>query len=225
MHIGILGGTFDPIHEGHLALARRFAELLQLTELILLPAGQPWQKSNISSARHRLMMTRLAAKELNFSNTFANTSVSVATDEIERSGPTFTLDTLMAWRKRIGPQASLTLLMGNDQLCRLNTWHNWRSLFDYAHLGVGLRPGFTLASAPPEIADEIAIRASTNAQLHAQPQGLILLDTMLTPDISSTHIRQITAHTPVHNPTHNQTVYNVPQAVWRYIRRYRLYQS
>lgn len=221
MRIGILGGTFDPIHEGHLTLARRFAELLQLTQLVLLPAGQPWQKSNISDARHRLMMTRLAAKELKL----ANTAVCVATDEIERSGPTYTIDTVSAWRKRIGPQASLTLLMGNDQLRQLNTWHNWRNLFDYAHLGIALRPGFTLTSASPEIAAEIKMRASTAMELQTQPQGLILLDTMLTPDISSTHIRQMTAHRHQQNQMQSQTIYNVPQSVRRYMRRYRLYQN
>jgi len=62
--VGLLGGTFDPIHDGHLALARRFAELLQLTELVLLPAGQPWQKSDVSAAHHRLAMTRVAAASL-----------------------------------------------------------------------------------------------------------------------------------------------------------------
>ncbi len=221
MHIGILGGTFDPIHEGHLVLARRFSELLQLTQLVLLPAGQPWQKNNISDARHRLMMTRLAAKELKL----ANTAVCVATDEIERSGPTYTIDTLSAWRQRIGQQASLTLLIGNDQLCQLNTWHNWRNLFDYAHLGVALRPGFTLTSASAEVAAEIKMRASTATALQTQPHGLILLDTMLTPDISSTRIRQVTSHRHQQNQTQSKTTYNIPQTVWRYIRRYRLYQN
>src|ERR1700758_443789 len=77
--IGLLGGTFDPIHDGHLALARRFAHVLKLTELVLLPAGQPWQKSDVSPAVHRLAMTRAAASEL----VLPGATVRVATDEID----------------------------------------------------------------------------------------------------------------------------------------------
>ncbi|KAG0190125.1 hypothetical protein DFQ28_002488 [Apophysomyces sp. BC1034] len=91
--VGILGGTFDPIHVGHLALGRRFAELLELTDLVLLPAGQPWQKSNVSAAEHRLAMTRLAARSL----ALPNAHVEVATDEINHRGPTYTTETLAAW--------------------------------------------------------------------------------------------------------------------------------
>ncbi|MBY4668589.1 adenylyltransferase/cytidyltransferase family protein, partial [Burkholderia contaminans] len=82
----MLGGTFDPIHDGHLALARRFAELLGLTELVLLPAGQPYQKRDVSAAEHRLAMTRAAAGSLSV----PGVTVTVATDEIEHAGPTYT---------------------------------------------------------------------------------------------------------------------------------------
>ncbi|WP_255214780.1 adenylyltransferase/cytidyltransferase family protein, partial [Burkholderia pseudomallei] len=88
--IGILGGTFDPIHDGHLALARRFAHVLRLTELVLMPAGQPYQKQDVSAAEHRLAMTRAAAASL----VLPGVAVSVATDEIEHAGPTYTVETL-----------------------------------------------------------------------------------------------------------------------------------
>lgn len=77
--IGILGGTFDPIHDGHLALARRFADVLRLTELVLMPAGQPYRKQDVSAAEHRLAMTRAAAGSL----VLPGVAVSVATDEID----------------------------------------------------------------------------------------------------------------------------------------------
>lgn len=119
--IGMLGGTFDPIHDGHLALARRFADALRLTELVLMPAGQPYQKQDVSAAEHRLAMTRAAAGSL----VLPGVAVSVATDEIEHAGPTYTVETLERWRKRVGPDASLSLLIGADQLVRLDTWRDW----------------------------------------------------------------------------------------------------
>src|SRR5580698_119049 len=114
--IGILGGTFDPIHEGHLAIARRFATVLALHELVLMPAGQPYQKAGVSSAEHRLAMTRLAAGHLSL----PDTQVRVATDEIEQGGPTYTADTLAVWRAKLGPDVSLSYLIGGDQLVRLD---------------------------------------------------------------------------------------------------------
>lgn len=152
--IGILGGTFDPIHDGHLALASRFAEVLALTELALMPAGQPYQKRDVSATEHRLAMTHVAAASL----ALPGTQVTVATDEIEYQGPTYTAETLLRWRERVGPEASLSLVVGTDQLVRLDTWRDWRCLFELAHLCVAPRPGFDLSAAPPAVAAKIAAR-------------------------------------------------------------------
>ncbi|CAB3748703.1 nicotinate-nucleotide adenylyltransferase [Paraburkholderia solisilvae] len=183
--IGLLGGTFDPIHNGHLALARRFADVLQLTELVLLPAGQPWQKAGVSAAPHRLAMTRAAAGALHL----PGVAISVATDEIEHDGPTYTVDTLRRWRERAGPQTSLSLLIGADQLVRLDTWHDWEHLFDYAHICAATRPGFDPASAPRAVAAAIAARAADADVLRATPAGRLLIDTTLAFDVSATDIR------------------------------------
>ncbi|OXH82321.1 nicotinate-nucleotide adenylyltransferase, partial [Burkholderia multivorans] len=118
----------------------------------MLPAGQPYQKRDVSAAEHRLAMTRAAAGSL----ALPGVRVEVATDEIEHEGPTYTVETLARWRERIGPDASLSLLIGADQLVRLDTWRDWRKLFDYAHVCAATRPGFDLGTASPAVAQEIA---------------------------------------------------------------------
>ncbi|WP_088504204.1 nicotinate-nucleotide adenylyltransferase [Burkholderia ubonensis] len=220
--IGLLGGTFDPIHDGHLALAGRFADVLGLTELVLLPAGQPYQKHDVSAAEHRLAMTRAAAQSL----VLPGTTVSVATDEIEHAGPTYTVDTLARWRARVGPDASLSLLIGADQLVRLDTWRDWRRLFDYAHICVSTRPGFDLGTAPQVVAQEVAARQAGADVLMATPAGRLLIDTTLAFDIAATdiraHLRECIARRA---QMPDASAEHVPPAVWAYILQHRLYQS
>ncbi|MEX3957122.1 nicotinate-nucleotide adenylyltransferase [Trinickia sp. EG282A] len=221
--VGLLGGTFDPIHKGHLALARRFAELLQLTEVVLLPAGQPWQKADVSDARHRLAMTRAAAASF----ALPGTTVTVATDEIEHAGPTYTVDTLERWRAREGTDASLSLLIGADQLLRLDTWHDWRRLFDFAHICAATRPGFDLNSAPPTLVRELSAREASAEVLRATPSGHLLIDATLALDVSATDIRAELrerlaggAHAGADAPPAHEAI---PEAVWRYILQHHVY--
>lgn len=217
--IGILGGTFDPIHNGHLALARRFAEVLALTELVLMPAGQPYQKREVSTVEHRLAMTRAAA-----SLAMPGTQVTVATDEIEHQSPSYTAETLLRWRERIGHKASLSLVIGADQLVRLDTWRDWQRLFELAHLCVATRPGFDLSAAPPAVAAEIAARRAEAADLRASPASRVLVDTSLAFDIAATdiraHLRECIARRAQVPDTGAE---HVPAAVWAYILQHRLY--
>lgn len=214
--IAILGGTFDPIHDGHLALATHFSALLALDELVLMPAGQPWHKTGVSAAAQRLAMTRIAAAHLRL----PGTQVSVGTDEVERDGDTYTVDTLAAWRARVGPDASLSLLIGADQLLALDHWHDWLDLFGLAHVCVAARPGFDLASPPPAVRAQIARRELPLAQIRQRPSGGILLDRSLDLDISATHIRQCAQQRLAADA---KACEHVPDAVWRYIRQHRLY--
>ncbi|AIO65195.1 nicotinate (nicotinamide) nucleotide adenylyltransferase [Burkholderia oklahomensis] len=218
--IGMLGGTFDPIHDGHLALARRFADALRLTELVLMPAGQPYQKQDVSAAEHRLAMTRAAAGSL----VLPGVAVSVATDEIEHAGPTYTVETLERWRKRVGPDASLSLLIGADQLVRLDTWRDWRRLFDFAHVCAATRPGFDFAAASPAVAAEIASRQASAAVLQATPAGRLLIDTTLSLDVAATDIRaHLRACIARRAQVPDASAEHVPGAVWAYILQHRLY--
>jgi nicotinate (nicotinamide) nucleotide adenylyltransferase len=144
--IALLGGSFDPVHHGHVALAELFARLLRPDELRLLPAGQPWQKANglQASAAERVAMLELA---------FASSPapVTIDTREIARHMPTYTVETLRELRAELGPDASIVFLMGADQLQKLDTWRDWTDLFGLANFGVAARPGYRLddAALPP----------------------------------------------------------------------------
>ncbi len=225
LRVGIFGGTFDPIHHGHLALASAFAKRLQLNQLIVLPAGQPWQKMHsalnpVSEAHHRLAMTRLGVAQLDL----PETEVIVATDEIDRTSSSYTVDTLASWRNKVGADTSLAFLMGADQLVQLDAWHQWPRLFDYAHLCVAARPGFSLAAASPTIAAEIAQRTAPAHALQTQEHGLIFIDTELALEISATGIRaQIRESAQALNEATPPSF--LPASIWRYIRQHHLYQS
>ena len=221
--VGLLGGTFDPIHNGHLALARRFADLLQLTELVLLPAGQPYQKTGVSAASHRLAMTRAAAASL----VLPGVAVTVATDEIEHAGPTYTVETVSRWRAREGGNASLSLLIGADQLLRLDTWRDWRRLFEFTHVCAATRPGFDLASLSPALAVELGPRRADAATLRATRAGHLLVDDTLALDVSATdiraHVKARLAHETAAPLDTAPAVEPIPEAVWDYILQHHLY--
>lgn len=220
--VGLLGGTFDPIHEGHLALARHFARVLDLNELILLPAGQPWQKPGVTAAQHRLAMTRAAAASL----ALPGVTVSVDADEIEHDGPTYTVETLRRWRARSGSNgaAALTLLMGADQLLHLDSWHEWRTLFALAHLGVASRPGFDFTTLPPAVAREVTARLASAATLAATPHGHLLVDATLALDVSATEIRRDLPACVASGQRGGTAADKLPAAVWDYILQHHLYQ-
>jgi nicotinate-nucleotide adenylyltransferase len=227
--VGLLGGTFDPIHEGHLALARHFARVLDLNELILLPAGQPWQKPGVTAAQHRLAMTRAATASLVLPGVMPGVTVSVDTDEIEHDGPTYTVQTLRRWRAKLDNNgdsnalAALTLLMGADQLLHLDSWHEWHELFALAHLGVASRPGFDFAALPPAVAQEVAARRASAAKLAATPHGHLLIDETLALDVSATEIRRDLPACVASGQRGGTAADKLPAAVWDYILQHHLY--
>lgn len=218
--VGVLGGTFDPIHDAHLALARRFAELLDLTELVLLPAGQPWQKKDVSAAHHRLAMTRAAAKSLDI----AGLHVTVATDEIDHEGPTYTVETLARWRECEGADASLSLLIGADQLVHLDSWRDWKRLFEFAHVCVETRAGFDLSAVSDAVSAEVAARSASAEILRSTPSGHLLIDSALDLEVSATGIReQLGERIKAHAAGNAYAESHVPPAVWDYIVQNDLY--
>lgn len=218
--VGLLGGTFDPIHDAHLALARRFAELLDLTELILLPAGQPWQKKEVSAAHHRLAMTRAAAQSLDI----AGLTVTVATDEIDHEGPTYTVDTLARWREREGAEASLSLLIGADQLVHLDSWRDWKRLFEFAHVCVETRAGFDISTVSNAVSAEISARGASAEVLRCTPSGHLLIDSALELGVSATGIReQLGERIKAHAAGRAHAASHVPASVWDYIVQNNLY--
>jgi nicotinate-nucleotide adenylyltransferase len=183
--VALLGGSFDPVHHGHVALATLFANLLKPDQLRVVPAGNPWQKNGLkTSAEDRIAMLKLAFGE-------ARLKVAYDLQEVERTTPTYTIDTLRKVRAALGPDASIVFLMGADQLQQLDSWRDWRHLFDYAHIGVGARPGFDLADSalPAAVAEELEKRRSSIEQLRSAPSGMVYLAEALAVDISATQIR------------------------------------
>lgn len=141
--IGIFGGTFDPIHYGHLRLAEEMADALRLREVRFIPTGQPPHRAApLASAQHRLEMTRRAIA--------GNPRFAVDDREVRATRPSYTVDTLTELRDELGAQQPLVLLLGADAFLGLASWHQWRRLFDLAHLAIAHRPGSPLQHALPE---------------------------------------------------------------------------
>jgi nicotinate-nucleotide adenylyltransferase len=214
--VAVLGGSFDPPHNGHLALAAHFVDLLQADELRIVPAGNPWQKQEMqTSAQDRLAMVRAA---------FSDTGMPAVIDEqeVQRNGPTYTVDTLRALREELGAETSIAFLMGADQLQRLHTWHAWRELFDYAHLCIAARPGFALHDLSDDATQECARRVATPEQIRAAPGGLSLFSADLAVDVAATDLRAALQRGERHDPRlHSQ----LPAAVLDYIEQHHLYRN
>ncbi len=180
--IALLGGTFDPVHLGHVALASHWMRVLGADALRVLPA-LPWQKASLgASPEQRAEMAQLA---------FAGQPYPVVIDrrEIERGTPTFTVETLRQLRSELGNEVSLAFLMGADQLQKLDTWRDWRALFSLAHLCVAARPGFALDQLPPAVQEALHGRMATPERVRTTPAGCICLAPDLALDMSSTGIR------------------------------------
>lgn len=183
--VALLGGSFDPVHKGHVALASHFAQLLRPDQLRIVPALCPWQKGQLAATpEQRCTMLELAFGE-------AGLAYTLDKQELERGTPSYSIDTLRALRAELGPQASIVFLMGADQLQHLDTWRDWRQLFDLTHFGVAARPGFAITDAalPAAVLAELQRRTGTPQQLRDQPHGLICLARELAVDISATEIR------------------------------------
>ncbi len=213
----LLGGSFDPVHQGHVGLAHYFSTLLHPDELRLIPAGQPWQKPGMKTPA----ADRIAMLELAFPNWA--TPVVIDTQEIERDGASYAIDTLRTLRAQLGNEVSLVLALGADQLANLHTWRDWRQLFDLAHLCFAARPGFSMTRdvLDAEVAAEVARRLANPPQLRSTPAGLAFIATNLALDVSSTAIRASLAAGGATGDAKGQ----LPAPVLDYIRQHHLYQT
>ena len=210
--IGILGGTFDPIHYGHLRLAQELADYLELASVRFIPAGNPYHREAAeSSPQARLAMVRLA---------IAGNPRFVADDrEIRRTGPNYTFDTLTGLRAELGNQIPLVLLLGSDAFGQLNTWHRWLDLFSLAHIAVAHRPGHRLDPRRLNtVLGQELIRRRTDdmSTITNTPAGCVTTIAMTPLDISATAIRAAL-------DAGRSARYLLPDAVLDYIQNQRLY--
>lgn len=178
--IGILGGTFDPIHFGHLRPALEIVQQLGLRELRLIPSRvPPHRPSPQAPARHRLAMVERAIAGV--------PGFRVDTRELERRGPSFTVDTLRDLRRELRPECALLLLMGMDAFLGLHRWDRWEEIPTLAHLVVAHRPG----STPPVGAPPLAVAPITDSvsALRVRPWGRTFFQPVTQLDIAATRIR------------------------------------
>ena len=182
--LAIFGGTFDPVHLGHLSVAWEASELLD-ADVRLMPASvPPHRPAPTASPAQRVAMLRAALQ--------GQSRLTVDTRELERAGPSYTIDTLIELRAEQGDRP-LVLLIGADAFANLATWHRWRELFDAAHIGVLSRPGVD-ARLPGALEREVADRRMADVSaLRGLPAGK-LIELAVTPlEISATRIRELLA--------------------------------
>ena len=200
MRTGVLGGTFDPVHLGHLMIAEEARVSLGLDEVLFIPAGQPYFKTGqpVSEACHRLAMVELAVA--------SNPHFTASDMEVRRPGPTYTVDTLTELRRRLGGAHELFLILGMDSLADLDRWRRPEDIFALSAVVGFARPG---ADVPDE---------ETLERIRGQAQGrLQLLDGPLV-DISASDIRRRVAEGL-------SIRYTVPEPVEEYIYGHRLYRG
>lgn len=214
--IGIFGGTFDPIHHGHLRLAQEALEQCRLDEIRFIPSGTPPHRAApLATAEQRLQMVQLA---------IGGQSGFILDDrEAHRTDKCFTVDTLSALRAELGAAQSLCLLLGSDSFLQLHTWRQWQQLFELAHIIVMQRPGQPLGNAISQADEKLRQQyqtrlAPSSRLLHETASGHIVVLDMPQLDISATDIRS-------RNAQNKSLRYLLPDAVAHYIHLNKLYKT
>jgi nicotinate-nucleotide adenylyltransferase len=194
--LGVMGGTFDPIHHGHLVAASEVASRFALDEVVFVPTGRPWQKESreVSEPEDRYLMTVIA--------TASNPRFTVSRIDIDRPGPTYTIDTLHDLRTERGEDVDFYFITGADALAQILTWRGVEELFDLAHFVGVTRPGHDLAEPP----------------IGQVPDGRLTLMEVPALSISSTACRErVLAGDPIW--------YLVPDGIVQYIAKRGLYED
>ena len=203
--LGFFGGTFDPVHCGHLQMALAAKAHLKLDEVRLLPCHQPPHRATPQlTSQQRLLLLGLAVQEVD--------DLSIDTRELKRDKLSWTVDTLKHCRKEFGDELSITLLMGADSYSGLQNWHEWQQLPQLAHIGILQRPGYTL----PEVGVLAHwLERSSAANIHQQPAGTVVALKQPPLPWSATKIREQLAQ--------GLRPKGLPESVFDYIVAHQLY--
>ncbi|MDO9366226.1 MAG: nicotinate-nucleotide adenylyltransferase [Methylotenera sp.] len=209
--IGIFGGTFNPIHFGHLRMAQELADALNFDEVRFIPAANPPHKNTpIISAEHRVAMVHLSIKN--------NPCFTFDDRELHRAGASYTIDTLLSLREELGMKASITLLMGSDAFTKFDTWYRWQEIIQLCHIALVQRPQ-SEANKLPNILETFLHNHYTehSDDLHTTPAGFVTMRQVTALDISSTAIREAFKHG-------HSARYLMPDSVIEYIHAHKLYK-
>lgn len=216
--IALFGGTFDPVHFGHLRMALELRQALGFDEMRLLPSHRPKHRETPGvSAAHRRQMLVLALEGCD--------ELQLDERELNRPGPTYTVDTLEELRGELGEEVSISFCMGLDSLRTLPSWHRWDQLLKLAHLVVVTRPGWqlptegtTAADADKAVADILRRHTGRAGDLHSESRGRLVVREQTLLPISATHIRHLIA-------SGQSPRYLLPAAVLQYIDDNQLYRK
>lgn len=213
--IGIYGGTFDPIHYGHLRLAEELNGIFSFSKLFFIPSGSPRLRNvPIVSKDHRVAMLSAAIQD--------NESFMLDKREIIRDGESYSVVTLREYREEFGSEAVICFIMGSDVFLNLTKWYCWREMFELCHIIVADRPGYlsTLNNKKPQELTEalVSLQVSSIEDLKKSTHGFIFIVPTTLQDISATVIRESIA-------TEKSVRYLIPDVVLEYIKTNRLYSG
>lgn len=215
--IAIYGGTFDPVHSGHLEIARRVSQLFEIDEFLFVPARlAPHKlKLGVSSGFHRYAMLILA--------THQDARLCVSTFELERPERQYTVDTVEHYCRRLGESAELFFVMGADSWSEITSWHEWEQLMRLTTLIVVTRPGFEFAPPNAHGAEVVDVRGQTAgsvAPLKQESDKRVYITDAVNRDVSATAVRQAASEND-----YQRLEELVPSEVANYIRKYGLYRN
>ena len=213
--LGLFGGTFNPIHFGHLRLAQELSQALNVERVKFIPSGRPPHRNlNLATAEHRVAMVKLAIQ--------GNSRFECDTREVDRASLSYSVDTLKDLRQELGDEFSFCFFMGSDAFLGLSTWHEWQTLFELTHIIIGQRPGFqniAAAQLPPALATQFYKRQQTSSDFikTRNAGGIYVVDINLL-NISATRIRR-----DVRNMV--SPCYLLPDSVLEYVTQHHLFKE
>lgn len=213
--VAIFGGTFDPVHRGHIETARELKQVLELDEVYMLPCHLPAHRNTPgASAGQRLAMLELAIR---------GTELQIDDRELKRERISYSVETLEAIRQQRGQQVALIWVMGSDAFCHFNHWHRWQDLLALAHILVVQRPGQVLPESGAVARLLARHQTDSVAQLKQQRSGLIAVQSFTAYDIAATHIRAAIGESAENTNNVTPALNDLDPAVQDYIEQHGLY--